>query len=163
MRFKLLRRLAAPACVALVMLQGCAPEERDVLSSETMHGTWKGANWTAGPGAVVRDAQSTIIVRVFEQGSKGDPCKLPIATGRRLEVILARMELGSFDANQDPGYRVEMWDGLTGQSDPQAMIEVDQVSKKAGGSVVGRARFGSMLTGDIIEGQFTATLCEDLP
>jgi hypothetical protein len=157
------RRALAMLALLTLATSSCAKDEPDVLSHETLHGKWKGADWAAGPGAVHRDPQSIIVVRIFEQGTQGDPCSLPITTGRRIEITLPYLAEGSYDAKLIQGFRVEAWDGLTGQSDPSSLAEIDQASKKTGDKVMGRARFGSMITGEIIEGSFTATVCEDLP
>jgi len=142
---------------------GCTNEQPDVLSFEPLHGRWKGADWTGGPGAVHRDPQRVIVVRVYEQGTQGDPCSIPITAGRRIEIALPYLAQGSYDARLVAGFRVEAWDGLTGQSDPSSLAEIDQASKKTGDKIVGRVRFGSMMSGEIIEGQFSAIVCEDLP
>ena len=149
--------------VALLAAAGCSTQEADELSYDPIHGRWNGADWSGGPATVRRDPERTIVVRIYEQTTQGDPCSLSTTAGRRMEIMMPHMAAGSYDAKSSSGFRVEMWDGLQGQSDPSSLGEIDQASKKAGDKVIGRARFGSMISGEMIEGSFSATVCEDLP
>lgn len=128
-----------------------------------MHGTVNGAPWTAGPGAVNPDPTGIIMVRIFEDGTPGGPCSIKPTTGRRIEIRLPHLAPGKYDATQDLGFRVEAWNGTTGESDPRSAIEMYDAPKKAGGTVTGRARFSSSLNTDHVEGQFSALVCQDLP
>jgi len=153
-----------PCVVALcLLLQGCAPDEEVHLSREPIHGTMRSVAWTGGPAAVRADPKRGVVIRIYEQGADSDACSLAVTYGRRIEVQLPKLEVGSFNATTDAGFRVEAWDGAVGWSDPSSLAEIDQAPKKKGETLIGRARFGSSLNGEVIEGQFTAALCEDLP
>jgi hypothetical protein len=155
------QRLCFVALCAIA--QGCAAEEDAGLSREPIHGSMRSVAWSGGPAAVRSDPARGVVVRVYEQGAGLDACSLAVTLGRRIEVQLPKLVVGNFDATTDAGFRVEAWDGAVGWSDPSSLAEIDQAPKKKGETLTGRARFGSSLNGDVIEGQFTATLCEDLP
>jgi hypothetical protein len=144
---------------------GCAAEEEDLLSRDPIHGTMQSVAWTGGQASVRTDPKRGIVIRIHEASAApdADVCALSVTQGRRIEIMMPRLEVGKFDASKDAGFRVEAWDGLTGWSDPSSLAEIDQAPKGKGETVTGRARFGSSLNGEVIEGQFTATLCEDLP
>jgi hypothetical protein len=127
-----------------------------------MFGTMAGVPWHAGQASVRAELNRGIVVRIYEQGTPGEPCSLPATLGRRVELTLPVLLQGSFDASQNPGYNVEAWDGVDGQRDPQALLAIDQAAYEPGQQVLGRARFGSSLAGDVIEGGFTAQVCEKL-
>ena len=159
----MLRSLPVLAVACVTLAHGCAAAEQEHLSREPIHGSMRTVPWTGGPGAVRADPDRGVVIRIYEQGAGDDACALANTFGRRIEIQLARLEVGSFDAARDAGFRVEAWEALEGWSDPQSLAEIDQAPKAKGEKLTGRARFGSSLNGDVIEGQFTATLCADLP
>ncbi len=148
-----------------MLSQGCSADQSNSISDAWMQGTIKGQAWTAGPGVVKSSTEpnSPVVVRIFEQGTPGDPCSIDRTTGRRVEIGLAAMLTGKYQPATDVGYYVETWDGTTGERDAYAAVEIINAPKNKGGNFIGKARFGSAGTQDFVEGQFNAVVCEDFP
>ena len=144
-------------------IASCASEEPDDLRYENLFGNMHGVPWSGGPATVRTDSARGIVVRIYEQGTEGQPCKLLLTQGRRVEITMPYVAPGWFEAPSNPGFRVEIWQDATGQSDPQSVVAIDQAAKVPGETLIGRARYGSQQSGDVIEGSFSAVVCEQLP
>jgi len=153
------------AFAAGVFCVRCSLDSSDEISDAHLQGSIHGVAWTAGPGAVSSSAnpKSPYVVRIFEQGTQGDPCALAPTTGRRVEIGLAALKTGRFEPATDEGYYIETWEGLTGERDPYGAVEIINAPRTKGASLLGKARFGSSGTQDFVEGQFEATVCDDFP
>lgn len=160
-----IRLLVIVAAVPALLSQGCSMDQSDAVADTWMQGTINGTAWVAGPGVVKSSTEpnSPIVVRIFEQGTQGDPCSVDRTTGRRVEIGLAAMLTGKYEPATDVGYYVETWEGTKGQRDAYAAIEIINAPKSKGSTLLGKARFGSSGSVDFVEGQFEAVVCEDFP
>lgn len=157
-------RFARPAMVAMLTCivcstSSCGIDDADEITDDWMHGTMMGASWTAGPGAVTIHADGSTVIRIFEKGSPPDACSLDPTFGRRIEILMARLQTGYYDAASNPGYAVEAWDGKQGLQDPYSAMQIDDARSELGASVIGRARFGTSASGENVEGRFEAVVC----
>jgi hypothetical protein len=158
-------RVLVSFAAAALLSQGCNMDQSDAVSDARMQGTINGKAWVAGPGVVKisTEPNSPYVVRIFEQGTPGDPCSIDRTTGRRVEIGLAAILTGKYEPATDVGYYVETWEGTTGERDAYAAIEIINAPKANGEKMLGKARFGSSGTEDFVEGQFEAVNCEDFP
>lgn len=147
------------------LVLGCSMDDSQQIVDAALQGTINGSPWTAGTGAVSSssDPASPVIVRIFEQGTPGDPCSIAPTTGRRVEVGMAAMQTGRYEPSTDAGYFVETWEGTKGERDAYAAIEIINAPKAKGGDFRGKVRFGSAGTDNAVEGSFAAIVCEDFP
>lgn len=150
-------RWAAPI-VALSALS-CSVDDSDEIVDTWMEGHFLGAGFRAGPGAATIEADGSAVIRIFEEGVVVDACSADPTAGRRIEIHMAQFLTGRHEASDNDGWYVEAWNGTSGVRDPQSLIEIDVAQKELGGDVIGRARFGSPQSGDLVEGRFEAVVC----
>lgn len=147
------------ATLLIASTAGCSMDEADEIADTWMKGTMFGESFEAGPGAVTIEADDSAVVRIFEAGAVEDACSADPTQGRRIEVLMASYKTGRFEAATNEGWVVEAWDGTEGARDPYSLIEIDLAQRQVGGTLRGRARFGSAQSGDLVEGRFEAVVC----
>lgn len=146
--------------LSILISSGCSNmDEADDIVDTWMQGTMFGVPFEAGPGAVTVEADGSAVIRVFEAGKVQDACAADPTAGYRIEILMAQFQTGRYEAATNEGWSVEAWHDLKGLLDPYSLIEIDLVQPEIGGEVVGRARFGSAQSGDLVEGRFKAVVC----
>jgi len=145
--------------LSALIASGCSMDESDDIADTSMQGTMFGTSFVAGPGAVTVEADGSAVIRIFEAGKVPDACAADPTVGFRIEILMAKFQTGRYEAATNEGWSVEAWNGREGLLDPYSLIEIDLVQAQVGGDVVGRARFGSAQSGDLVEGRFKAVVC----
>jgi hypothetical protein len=145
--------------LSALIASGCSMDEADDVADTWMQGTMFGTAFEAGPGAVTVEADGSAVIRIFEASEVQDACAADPTEGHRIEILMAKFQTGRYEAANNEGWVVEAWNGREGMRDPYSLIEIDLVQPQTGGDVVGRARFGSAQSGDLVEGRFKAVVC----